>query len=61
MVVVSNWGKVFLIINENDIYNQYDGEISEFSIIDYRWNEVPYMGSPFLQDRSEYEPFELKI
>ncbi|MCK4678518.1 MAG: hypothetical protein KAT48_10335, partial [Bacteroidales bacterium] len=43
-----NWGKVFLIINENDIYNQYNGEISEFSIIDYRWNEVfelPYSGT----------------
>lgn len=42
-------GKVFFVVKEsNDALGQYDGEIRDFSLIDYRWNEVfelPYPGS----------------
>lgn len=41
-------GKVFFVVKESgDALGQYDGEIRDFSLIDYRWNEVfelPYPG-----------------
>ena len=34
-------GKVFLVVKEsNDALGQYDGEVTNFSLVDYRWNEI---------------------
>ena len=44
----------YIGINEADADNYYDGEISNFSLVDYRWNEVFEL--PYLI--SEYVPIE---
>lgn len=33
-------GKVFFVIHDDDPSNNYSGTVSDFSLIDYRWNEV---------------------
>ena len=41
-------GKIFFVVKENDPSSSYDGIVSNFSLIDYRWNEVfelPYPGN----------------
>lgn len=35
-----NFGKIFFILDENDFSNIYDGIILNYSITDYRWDEV---------------------
>lgn len=33
-------GKVFFVVRELDDYDSYYGEITQFSLVDYRWNEI---------------------
>ena len=45
---LNNVGKVYFIVHETDPSNSNLGVISNFSLVDYRWNEVfelPYPGS----------------
>ncbi len=45
---LNNVGKVFFVVHEMDPSNNYTGTISNFSLVDYRWNEVfelPYSGN----------------
>lgn len=41
-------GKIFFVVKEEDPSSSYNGTVSNFSLIDYRWNEVfelPYPGN----------------
>lgn len=43
-------GKVFFVVYDDDSSDSFDGEVSNFSLVDYRWNEVfelpyPYQGN----------------
>ena len=47
---LSNVGKVYFVVRETDLSNNTTGIISNFSLVDYRWNEIfelpyPYQGS----------------
>ena len=33
-------GKVFFVVYDDDLSDSFDGEVSNFSLVDYRWNEV---------------------